>query len=71
MPVMDGSSATARIRELEKKSGTHVCIVGLTADIQQETHDRFMKAGCDCVVTKPCKWSMLGDIIDRYVSEFK
>lgn len=47
MPILDGIEACIMIRNIEKTQGGHVPIVGLTADIQRETLDEFLAAGCD------------------------
>ena len=53
MPVMDGYEATLRIRELEKLSGRHVPIIGLTANAMGSDKDNCLAAGMDDYVSKP------------------
>jgi CheY-like chemotaxis protein len=54
MPVLDGNSATQRIRvwELEHKL-RHIPIVGLTAAAFEEDKKRCLLSGMDDVLTKP------------------
>lgn len=48
MPVMDGFSATQRIREIEaEKGGARVCIIALTAMAMPGDHERCLNAGMD------------------------
>lgn len=51
MPVMDGLTATERIRASEV--GRRTPIVALTAHAYQEEHSRCLASGIDAVLTKP------------------
>lgn len=51
MPVMDGLTATERIRASE--AGRRTPIVALTAHAYQEEHSRCLASGIDAVLTKP------------------
>jgi len=53
MPVMDGLTATRRIRENESDEGGHVPIVAMTAGATTEDQERCFAAGMDAIVTKP------------------
>ncbi|KAL8488834.1 hypothetical protein ACS0TY_024949 [Phlomoides rotata] len=53
MPVMDGSEATARIREAEKGCGVHTPIIALTAHKKGEEIQKMIQAGVDAYITKP------------------
>ncbi|KAL8499080.1 hypothetical protein ACS0TY_022160 [Phlomoides rotata] len=53
MPVMNGSEATARIREAEKGCGVHTPIIALTAHKKGEEIQKMIQAGVDAYITKP------------------
>lgn len=60
MPVMDGYTATAKIRENEKNENRpRSKIIALTAYALKEEVERSYKAGCDTHLTKPIKRSRL------------
>lgn len=54
MPIMDGITATRRIRENDtKERGRRTNILAVTAHAFQEQKNKFIKAGFDGVLTKP------------------
>lgn len=53
MPVMDGFTATRKIRENEKKMGSHIPIVATTAHAMKGDEERCREAGMDAYITKP------------------
>jgi CheY-like chemotaxis protein len=55
MPEMDGLEATARLRERERESGTHVPVIAMTAHAMQGDRDRCLAAGMDGYVVKPIR----------------
>jgi len=55
MPVMDGFTATRRIRELEESRQRRTPIVGLTAHAMAGDRQRCLDAGMDHYVTKPIR----------------
>lgn len=57
MPIMDGATATRRIREFADSSQTR--IVAITAEAFREDADQMMDAGCDAFVRKPFKLDAL------------
>jgi two-component system sensor histidine kinase/response regulator len=65
MPGMDGLEATARIRELEKRSGAHMPIIALTASNLEEDRERCFEAGMDNCITKPISIRDLSGIIEN------
>jgi two-component system, sensor histidine kinase and response regulator len=64
MPVMDGLTATRRIREWEREHGrTSTPVVALTASALEENVRQSMEAGCTAHVNKPVKKTSLLDVI--------
>ena len=56
MPVMDGITATQKIREIEQQSGlSRTPIVALTAHVLQEQRQRMVDAGMDNFLSKPVR----------------
>jgi PAS domain S-box-containing protein len=68
MPVMDGMTATARIREL---SGPvqHIPIIAMTANVLPEQIARFRKAGMNDHVGKPFRPTELLETVERWLPE--
>jgi signal transduction histidine kinase/DNA-binding response OmpR family regulator len=64
MPVMDGLTATRRIRELE--TGRRTPIVALTANAMAGQLERCTEAGMDGFLTKPLELVRLREVLDRY-----
>jgi PAS domain S-box-containing protein len=69
MPVMDGYTATRRIRAWERLQGTgqHVPIIAVTADAMKESLDRALQVGCDLCLTKPVSKKRLLEVLARYL----
>jgi CheY-like chemotaxis protein len=63
MPQMNGLEATQAIRELEKATGGHVPIVGLTAHALKGDREMCIEAGMDDYVPKPISVSKLNETI--------
>ncbi len=68
MPVMDGLAATAEIRSVERSTGAHVAIVGLTAHAMAEDRERCADAGMDAYLTKPFNAAALFETLDKVVA---
>jgi two-component system, sensor histidine kinase and response regulator len=63
MPVMDGLTATKRIREDEKRTQTRMPIIALTAHALKGDRERCVAAGMDGYVPKPIDYKVLGEEI--------
>lgn len=62
LPVMDGYTATRKIRETLKTTP----IIGLSAHAMQGDADRALDAGCNDYLTKPVNDALLFDLLDKY-----
>ena len=68
MPIMDGITATRKIRETENKTKNHSTpIVVVTADIQQEHLETCYEAGVNSSLTKPYKLNDLIATLNEYL----
>ncbi|HZZ89119.1 MAG TPA: ATP-binding protein, partial [Caulobacteraceae bacterium] len=69
MPVMDGPTATARIRALEREGGRRrTPIVALTANAMTHQVAEYLACGMDAVVAKPIKVEQLFGAIEAMLS---
>ena len=68
MPELGGLEATAIIREKEKKTGTHIPIVALTAHALQGDRERCLEAGMDAYLSKPIQPQKLRDLVEDVAS---
>ncbi|RPH76809.1 MAG: response regulator, partial [Nitrospiraceae bacterium] len=70
MPVMDGHTATRRIREWEKQSNVSpIPIIALTAHAYQEEMQKSSEAGCSDHLTKPIKKNILLNAIQKWIEQ--
>jgi two-component system, sensor histidine kinase and response regulator len=69
MPVMDGFTATLKIREMERESGLgkRMPIIALTANVMSEDREQCIAAGMDAHLGKPIVPSQLADCLGRYL----
>jgi two-component system sensor histidine kinase/response regulator len=65
MPVMDGLTATTRIRAME--NGAHVPIIAMTANALHEDRERCLAAGMDDYLAKPLQGKQLRAMIMKYL----
>jgi PAS domain S-box-containing protein len=69
MPVMDGFSATKRIREAEAHNGRpRTPIIALSANVMSEDRERCIAAGMDEHLAKPLDTARLADCLMRYLT---
>ncbi|MDB5105481.1 MAG: diguanylate cyclase/phosphodiesterase [Fibrobacteres bacterium] len=59
MPLLDGFSATAAIRELEAKAGGRAWIAAMTANAMPGTKEKCLACGMDAYTTKPVSLEIL------------
>jgi PAS domain S-box-containing protein len=69
MPVMDGFTATRRIRELERErgSGRRLPIIALTANVMSEDREHCLAAGMDAHLGKPIDTAQLANCLERFL----
>ncbi|HEV7612156.1 MAG TPA: PAS domain-containing protein [Steroidobacteraceae bacterium] len=69
MPLMDGFTATRRIRESERQAGrsTRLPIIALTANVMSSDRDSCIAAGMDAHLGKPIEPAQLIDCLSRYL----
>ena len=71
MPKMDGFEATSAIREKEKKTGSHIPIIALTAHAMKGDKEKCIESGMDDYISKPIKPEELFDTIKRVMDRSK
>ena len=69
MPEMDGFDATAAIREREKNTGAHQCIVAMTAHAMKGDRERCIAVGMDGYLSKPIRMTEFRETLARLASE--
>jgi two-component system sensor histidine kinase/response regulator len=68
MPVMDGFTATRRIRELELSShAKRLPIIALTANVMSEDRENCIAAGMDAHLGKPIEPAQLIETLSRFL----
>jgi PAS domain S-box-containing protein len=65
MPVMDGYTATKRIREHPK--GQETVIIALTASVFEEDREKVLMAGCDEFMSKPFQERLVFEKLAQYL----
>lgn len=63
LPVMDGITATAKIKELNP----HLPVIIQTAFAMNSTREEAIKSGCDEFITKPIETDTLLSLLDKYL----
>ena len=67
MPVMDGLAATQELRKQERKKGTHLPVIALTAHAMQGDRERCLQAGMDDYLSKPISRDQLVGTLLKYL----
>jgi signal transduction histidine kinase/DNA-binding response OmpR family regulator len=69
MPVMDGFTASRRIREAEKRrgNGVRLPIIALTANVMSEDRQNCIAAGMDAHLGKPIELRLLAQCLERFL----
>jgi CheY-like chemotaxis protein len=62
MPLMDGYTATKKIREMDK----NVVVVAQTAYAMAGDREKALTAGCHDYITKPLNRKKLLELIDKH-----
>jgi signal transduction histidine kinase/CheY-like chemotaxis protein len=70
MPVMDGFTATRKIREIEQRDGgaRRLPIIALTANVTEEDRKACLAAGMDAHLSKPIDAGQLARCLERLVA---
>lgn len=69
MPVMDGITATRKIRELEREDAQTIPIIAMTANAFDEDAKRCMDAGMNAHLAKPLKMEQLMATLGMYCGQ--
>lgn len=67
MPEMDGFEATQHIRQQEEKSGKHIPIIAVTADVFKADKNKCLGAGMDDYLNKPLMFEKLQTTLDKWL----
>jgi two-component system sensor histidine kinase/response regulator len=68
MPVMDGFTATRRIREMELSRGAkRLPIIALTANVMSEDREKCLSAGMDAHLGKPIEVAQVIEALSRFL----
>jgi CheY-like chemotaxis protein len=68
MPIMDGVTATKKIRENEQGKQFRIPIIAVTACVMDEDRQRCLVAGMDGYVTKPIDYKVLSETLEKVLT---
>jgi signal transduction histidine kinase/ActR/RegA family two-component response regulator len=72
MPIMDGFTATLKIREHEKKNKQkHIPIIALTANAMKGDKGKAMQAGMDDYLPKPVRQKDFAKMLEKWLKDKK
>ena len=66
MPVMDGLTATRRIRELDREDAKTMPIIAMTANAYDEDVKQCLDAGMNAHLAKPLQMDLVVAVIGKY-----
>ena len=69
MPVMDGLTATRKIRELDREDAKAIPIIALTANAFEEDVKSCLEAGMDAHMSKPVDIDQLMRLLGRLLAK--
>jgi CheY-like chemotaxis protein/HPt (histidine-containing phosphotransfer) domain-containing protein len=70
MPVMDGFTATACLREHELRTDkTYIPIIALTADVQKGIEEQCLQSGMDDYLSKPFSQEQLEQMLKKWLPQ--
>jgi CheY-like chemotaxis protein len=64
MPEMGGFEAATAIRKAEKRTGTHLPIIAMTASAMKGDRERCLEAGMDGYISKPIRPRELFEVVE-------
>jgi PAS domain S-box-containing protein len=67
MPVLDGYSATAELRERERAGSRHTPVIAMTAYAMEGDRARCLAAGMDDYISKPLERGELEAVLRRWI----
>lgn len=70
MPGMDGLAATREIRTLPPPFG-QVPVIAMTAGAMASDRDRCLSGGMDDYISKPLKFELLADLLERWIARLE
>ncbi len=67
MPKMDGLQCTKKIRELERLTGSHIPIIGVTACVMPGDREKCFTHGMDDYLSKPFTIEQISNILKKWI----